>query len=272
VPNSTHRHFQSFSRKFVSFLSSRTATGLPSKSAFSGVPVANVLACRHSFSSAKRRAGSSLPLTSLSCVTRVSWQHTARLGQLSPVPDPNPSLVSFCFPWLLPIATYRLPKSPCRMRHMEQSRRVAVDNLVPDVSLAAYPRTGRAWACTRTYALHAIDSFLLLPMTPRLDSSVTNPFHNQLCSTPSHHRCWPPAGRRPASPPRLRTSLTGAHFAPPPFTRLPFRNRSLRPASRHIFSALTILSTPHPSKNAVRPHSFSKSYFSASQYPLALTL
>jgi hypothetical protein len=43
------------------------------------------------------------------------------------------------------------------------------------------------------------------------------------------------------------------HFAPPPFTRLPFRNRSLRLASRPIFSALTILSTPHPSDHAVRP-------------------
>jgi hypothetical protein len=41
--------------------------------------------------------------------------------------------------------------------------------------------------------------------------------------------------------------------APPPFSRLPFRNRILRLAPRHIFSALTILSTPHPSENAVRP-------------------
>jgi hypothetical protein len=62
------------------------------------------------------------------------------------------------------------------------------------------------------------------------------------------------------------------HFALPPFRNLPFRNRSVLPASRHIFSTLTILSTPHPSKNAVRPHSFSKSYFSASQFPLALPL
>jgi hypothetical protein len=62
------------------------------------------------------------------------------------------------------------------------------------------------------------------------------------------------------------------HFALPPFTHLPFRNHNLRPASRHNFSSLTILSPPHPSKNAVRPHIFSKSYFSASQFPLALPL
>jgi hypothetical protein len=62
------------------------------------------------------------------------------------------------------------------------------------------------------------------------------------------------------------------HFALTPYSYIPFRNRSLRLASRHTFSSLTILSTPNPSKHAARPHSFSKSSFSASQFPLALTL
>jgi hypothetical protein len=62
------------------------------------------------------------------------------------------------------------------------------------------------------------------------------------------------------------------HFALTPYSYIPFRNRSLRLASRHTFSSLTILSTPNPSKHAARPHSFSKSSFSASQFPLVLTL
>jgi hypothetical protein len=48
VPNSAHRHFQSLKRISVSLLYSRTATGHLSNSAFSVVPVANVLACRRS--------------------------------------------------------------------------------------------------------------------------------------------------------------------------------------------------------------------------------
>jgi hypothetical protein len=88
-----------------------------------------------------------------------------------------------------------------------------------------------------------------------------------LIAAACHHRGTLPLHRRAC------ILLSPApHFAPPPFTCLPFRNRSRRPASRHIFSSLTILSTPHPSKNAVLPHSFSKSDFSTSQFPLALTL
>jgi hypothetical protein len=93
-------------------------------------------------------------------------------------------------------------------------------------------------------------------VTPTVDSSAIHPLHNQPCSTSSHHRCWPPAGHAAASPPRLPTTLTGAPFRSTTGTHLPFRNRSLRPASRHNFSARTILSAPHPSKHAVRPHSF----------------
>jgi hypothetical protein len=48
------------------------------------------------------------------------------------------------------------------------------------------------------------------------------------------------------------------HFAVPPFTHIPFHNRSLRPASRHTFSSHTIPSTPHPSEHAVRPPFLSK--------------
>jgi hypothetical protein len=124
----------------------------------------------------------------------------------------TPSLTSFCFLWLLSIATYRLPKSPCHMRHMEQTRRVAVDNLVLDVSLAANPCSGSACACCRAYSLHAIHSNLLPPVTPTVDSSAIHPLHNQPCSTSSHRRCWPPAGHTAASPPRLPTTLTGAPF------------------------------------------------------------
>jgi hypothetical protein len=96
------------------------------------------------------------------------------------------------------------------MRHIEQTRRVAVDNLIPDFSLAANPRTGSACASSRTYQQYAIHSFLLPSVTPRLESSATLPSHDQLCSTSSHHRCWPPAGHTGASPPRLPTNLTGA--------------------------------------------------------------
>jgi hypothetical protein len=88
-----------------------------------------------------------------------------------------------------------------------------------------------------------------------------------------HQRGTPPLHRRAC------ILLSPApHFAPPPFSRLPFRNRSLRPASRHTFSSLTILSTPNPSNQAVRPHSFqsltslhsnsSHTDFSVSQLPL----
>jgi hypothetical protein len=100
-----------------------------SQTAPSVVPVICVLACRHSFPPAKRRAGSSSLLTSLSRFTRGITQHIVRLGQLSALPDPTPSLASSCFPWPLPVAIYRLPKSPCRMRHMEQTRRAAVATL-----------------------------------------------------------------------------------------------------------------------------------------------
>jgi hypothetical protein len=134
--------FQSLPRKFVSLPYSRTATGHLSSSAFSVVPVANVLACRHSLPPATPRAGSSSLLTSLSRITRGILQHIVRLGQLYALLDPTPPLASLCFSWLLSIAAHRLPKSPCHMRHMEQTRRVAVDNLVSSASLAAYPRTG----------------------------------------------------------------------------------------------------------------------------------
>jgi hypothetical protein len=142
VPNSAHRHFQSLKRFSVSLPYYRTATGLPSNSAFSVVPVANVLACRRSLPPATPRAGSSSLLTSLSRITSGIPQHTVHLGQLSAMADPTPPFASSCFPWPLPIAAYRLPKSPCRMRHMEPTRRVAVDSLIPSVPLAANPRTG----------------------------------------------------------------------------------------------------------------------------------
>jgi hypothetical protein len=142
VPNSAHRHFRSFSRKICFFLYSGTATGHLSNSASSVVPVLCVPACRHSFPPAKRRASLSSIPTSLSRSTRVSRQHTVRLGRLSALPDPATDLASSCFPWPLPVAAHRLPKLSCRMPPMEQSRRVAVDNLVSSVSLAAYPRTG----------------------------------------------------------------------------------------------------------------------------------
>jgi hypothetical protein len=98
------------------------------------------------------------------------------------------------------------------MRHMEPTRRVAVDSLIPSVPLAANPRIGSACACCRAYSLHAIDPSLLPPVTPTVDSSAIHPLHNQPCSTSSHHRCWPPAGHAAALPPRLPTTLTGAPF------------------------------------------------------------
>jgi hypothetical protein len=129
VPNSTHRQFQSLFRKIVSLPYSRTATGLLSSSAVSVVPVANVLACRRNLPLATPRAGPSSIPTCLARSTRASRQHTVRLGRLSALPDPTPFLASSCFPWPLLVAIYRLPKSPCRMRHMEQTRRVAVATL-----------------------------------------------------------------------------------------------------------------------------------------------
>jgi hypothetical protein len=90
VPISAHRHFQSLFRKIVSLPYSRTATGLLSSSASSVVPVANVLACRRSFPPAKRRAGPSSIPTCLARSTRVSRQHTVRLGDQSALPYPAP--------------------------------------------------------------------------------------------------------------------------------------------------------------------------------------
>jgi hypothetical protein len=49
-------------------------------------------------------------------------------------------------------------------------------------------------------------------VTPTADSSVTHPSCDELFSTFSHCRCWPPSGHTAASPPRLHTTLTGAPF------------------------------------------------------------
>jgi hypothetical protein len=49
-------------------------------------------------------------------------------------------------------------------------------------------------------------------VTPVVDSSATDPSHDQPCSTSSHRRCLPPAGHTAISPPRLHTTLTGAPF------------------------------------------------------------
>jgi hypothetical protein len=84
VPILAHRHFQSISRKTISLLYYRTATGLLSNSAFSVVPVANVLACRRSLPPATPRPGLAFFLTSLSRVTLVSRQHTVVLHIASP--------------------------------------------------------------------------------------------------------------------------------------------------------------------------------------------
>jgi hypothetical protein len=81
-----------------------------------------------------------------------------------------------------------------------------------NVPVAANPRTGSACTCRRAYSLHAINSFLLPPVSPVVDSSAIHPLHNQPCSTASHRRCWPPAGHTAASLPRLLTTLTGAPF------------------------------------------------------------
>jgi hypothetical protein len=81
-----------------------------SRTAPSVVPVFCVLACRRSLPPATPRAGSSSLLTSLARSTRVSRQHTVRLGRLSALPDPTPTFASSCFPWPLPVAIYRLPK------------------------------------------------------------------------------------------------------------------------------------------------------------------
>jgi hypothetical protein len=128
-----------------------------------------------------------------------------------------------------------------------------VDNPIPDVSLAAIPRTGSACACCRAYSLHAIDSFLLPPGTPRLDSSATDPSHDQPCSTSSHRRCLPPAGHTAVSPPRLHTSLTGAPFRTTTVFTSPFPQS--QPSSccpSHLLSTYRPL---HPSSQ--RPRSSS---------------
>jgi hypothetical protein len=131
-------------------------------------------------------------------------------------------------------------------------------------------------------------ALLALAVAPTINSPsllyYCRPFHQQSTHLPSTlyiiSRARPPlitaVGHQRGTLPLHRRACIllspAPHFAPPTFTRLPFRNRSLRPASRHNFSALTILSTPHPSDHAVRPPFFSKSYFSASHYSLALTL
>jgi hypothetical protein len=158
------------------------------------------------------------------------------------------------------------------MRHMEQTRRVAVDNLVPSVPLDAYPRTGSTCACRCAYSLHAINSFLLPPGTPRADSSVTDPSHDQLCSTSSHRRCLPPAGHTAVSPPRLHTTLTGAPFRSSVIFMSPFPQSQRSPRfPSHLLSAYHPLHPLIPATTQFVPHSFSKPYFSASQFPLALT-
>jgi hypothetical protein len=227
--------------------------GLLSNSASSVVPVANVLFCRRSFPPAKRRAGPSSIPTCLARSTRVSRQHTVRLGQLSASPYPTPSLASSCFPWPLPVAARHLPKSPCRMRHMELSRRVALDNLFPKAPLAAIPRTGSACASSRAYQQYAINSFLLPSVTPRVDSNAIHPSHDQLCSTFSHHRSWPPAGHTAASPPRLHTSPTGAPFRSNTVFIYPFPQS--QPSSRFPSHLLIAYHPLHPSSR--RPRSSS---------------
>jgi hypothetical protein len=125
----------------------------------------------------------------------------------------------------------------------------------------------------RAYSLHAIHSFLLPPVSPVVDSSATNPSHDQPCSTSSHRRCQPPAGHTAASPPRLDTSITGAPIplhhrfhvslsAIASFVSLPVTSSQRLPSSPPLI----------PARTQFVPHSFSKSYYSASQFPLALTL
>jgi hypothetical protein len=98
------------------------------------------------------------------------------------------------------------------MRHMEQTRRVAVDNHIPHDLLAANPCPDSACAYCRAYHQFPIPSLLLPPVSPVVDSSAIHPLHTQPCSTASHRRCWPPAGHAAAIPPRLPTTLTGAPF------------------------------------------------------------
>jgi hypothetical protein len=155
----------------------------------------------------------------------------------------------------------------------EQSRRIAVDNLVPQVLLAANPRTGSACACCRAYQQYAIDSFLIPSATPRVDSSITHPSHNQLCSTSSCHRCWPPAGHSAASPPPPHTFLTGAPFRST--TVYMFTFPQSQPSSRFPSQLLiTYQPLPASSKQArsSSPFLFRVLLFSASHYHLALTL
>jgi hypothetical protein len=158
------------------------------------------------------------------------------------------------------------------MRHIEQTRRVAVDNPIPDVSLAANRRTGSACACFHAYSMHDIDSFLLPPATPRVDSSATHPSRDQPCSTPSHNHCWPPAGHTAVSPPRLHTTLTGAPFRSTAIFVSPFPQS--QSSTRFPSHPLSTYHPLHPSSQKPRSSSpfLSKSYFSASQFPLALTL
>jgi hypothetical protein len=139
------------------------------------------------------------------------------------------------------------------MRHMEPTRRVAVDSLIPSVPLAANPRTGSACACCRAYSLHAIDSSLLPPGTPRADSSVTHPSQDQLCSTSSHRRCRSPAEHTAASPPRLHTSLTGTPYRSTTVCLSPFPQS--QPSSRFPSQLLIAYHPLHPSSQ--RPRSSS---------------
>jgi hypothetical protein len=208
------------------------------------VPVLCVPACRHSFPPAKRRAGSSSIPTSLSRSTRVSRQHTVRLGRLSAMPEHTPPLASLCFLWLLPVAARHLPKSPCRMRHMEQTRRVAVDNHNPHDLLAANPCPGSACAYCRANHQFPIPSLLLPPVSPVVDSSAIHPLQNKPCSTYSHHRCWPPAGHAAASPPRLPTTLTGAPFCSTTVYMSPFPQS--QPSSRFPSHLLIAHHPLHP--------------------------
>jgi hypothetical protein len=131
------------------------------------------------------------------------------------------------------------------MRHMEPTRRVAVDNLIPSVPLAANPRIDSACACCRAYSLHAIDPSLLPPVTPTVDSSAIHPLHNQPCSTSSHYRCWPPAGHAAAPPPRLHTTLTGAPFRSTTVYTSPFPQS--QPSSRFPPQLLIAYHLLHPS-------------------------
>jgi hypothetical protein len=134
---------------------------------------------------------------------------------------------------------------------MEQTRRVAVDNPIRDVSLAANPRTGSACACCRAYHQFPIPSLLLPPVSPVVDSSAIHPLHDQQCSTYSHYRCWPPAGHTAAPPPRLHTTLTGAPFR----STIIYMSPQSQPSSRFP-SHLLIAYHPLPASSQ-RPRSSS---------------